>query len=60
MACMDDEDGRYLAGLLRVLGQSAPWAERAGSPDGHLEPEPGSPMRTDDDRAHRAARPATS
>lgn len=52
MACMDDEDGRYLAELLHVLGQSAPWAERAGSPDGHLEPEPGSPMRADDDRAH--------
>ncbi len=35
---MDDEDGRYLAELLRVLGESSAWAVRAGVAAGRPVP----------------------
>ena len=51
VACMKDEDSRLLAELLRVLGESEPWAKRASSGAG-METAPRSPMRGDDDRLH--------
>jgi hypothetical protein len=49
---MNDEDGPYLAELLRVLGESGTWAARI-SPDAERpRPAPHSPMCGDDNRLH--------
>jgi hypothetical protein len=48
---MNEADGRVLRELLRVLGESEPWARRASSPAG-LVPALRSAMRGDDDRLH--------
>src|SRR5262249_16103806 len=50
---MDDEDGKHLAEILRVLSKADAWAKRvnaaAAPPPG---PAPHSSLRGDDDQAH--------
>ncbi len=48
---MDDEDGKYLAETLRVLGEAEAWAARTSADAARLRPAPGSSLRGDDDQA---------
>ena len=48
---MDDEDGKYLAETLRVLGEAEAWAARTAAEAARLRPAPGSSLRGDDDQA---------
>jgi hypothetical protein len=49
---MDEADGKHLAEILRVLGETKAWAARthAGAP--RLRPDPRSSLRGDDDKTH--------
>lgn len=49
---MDDEDGKYLAETLRVLGQTEAWAARTNAGAPRLRPAARSSLRGDDDRTH--------
>jgi hypothetical protein len=48
---MDEEDGKYLAEILRVLGEAEGWAARTSTEAARLRPAPGSSLRGDDDQA---------
>jgi hypothetical protein len=48
---MDDEDGKYLAETLRVLGDADAWAARTNADAPRLRPAPRSSLRGDDDQA---------
>lgn len=47
---VDDEDGKYLAETLRVLGEAEAWAARTSADAARLRPAPGSSLRGDDDQ----------
>jgi hypothetical protein len=49
---MDDEDGRYLAELLRVLRQTDAWTARTNAGAPRLRPAPRSSLRGDDNQTH--------
>jgi hypothetical protein len=49
---VDDEDGKYLAEMLRVLSETEAWAARTNAEAPRLRPAPCSSLRGDDDRTH--------
>jgi hypothetical protein len=49
---VDDEDGKYLAEMLRVLSETEAWAARTNAEAPRLRPACHSSLRGDDDRTH--------
>jgi hypothetical protein len=49
---VDDEDGKYLAEMLRVLSETEAWAARTNAEAPRLRPAPCSSLRGDDDRTN--------
>jgi hypothetical protein len=49
---MDEEDGKHLAEILRVLSETGPWAARINAEASPLGPDPRSPLGGDDTSTH--------
>jgi len=49
---VDDKDGKYLAEMLRVLGETEAWAARTNAGAPRLRPAPRSSLRGDDEQTH--------
>lgn len=49
---VDDEDGKYLAEMIRVLSETEAWAARTNTAAPRLRPASYSSLRGDDDRTH--------
>jgi hypothetical protein len=49
---MEDEDGKHLAEILRVLSEADAWAGRTNADASRLRPSARSSLRGDDDKAH--------